>query len=80
MVVIWDIIKKTAMFGWEEIIYLVIYNIVALTVLAGGPALVIMGITISPLLMMLGSILLFLTPPVLFGLFWLTYQISLGKI
>ena len=79
MVVIWDIIKKTAMFGWEEIIYLVIYNIVALTVLAGGPALVIMGITISPLLMMLGSILLFLTPPVLFGLFWLTYQISLGN-
>jgi len=46
MVVIWDIIKKTAMFGWEEIIYLVIYNIVVLTVLAGGPALVIMGITI----------------------------------
>jgi len=29
--------------------------------------------------MMLGSILLFLTPPVLFGLFWLTYQISLGN-
>lgn len=79
MVVIWDIIKKTAFYGWEEIIYLVIYNIVALIALAAGPSLVIMGLSTSPVLMLLGSVLMFAIPPVLFGLFWLTYQISLGN-
>ncbi len=80
MVVIWDIIKKTALFGWEEIIYLVAYNIVTLVALLVGPTLLMTGINIgSALLMLAGSVAMFAIPPALFGLFWLTYQISLGN-
>ncbi len=80
MVVIWDIIKKTALFGWEEIIYLVAYNIVTLTALLAGPTLLMFGVNGgSALLMLAGSVLMFVIPPTLFGLFWLTYQISLGN-
>ena len=80
MVVIWDIIKKTALFGWEEIIYLVTYNIVTLATLLAGPTLVTYGVSGgSALLMLAGWALVFAIPPALFGLFWLTYQISLGN-
>ncbi len=80
MVVIWDILKKTALFGWEEIIHLVLANIITLAALLAGPTLVITGINRgSALLMLAGSVVMFAIPPALFGLFWLTYQISLGN-
>ncbi len=78
MVVIWDILKKTILFGWEEIIYLALANIIALAALLAGPTLVVTGINRgSALLMLAGSVVMFAIPPALFGLFWLTYQISL---
>jgi len=79
MTIIWDVLKKTMLFGWEEIIYLVIFNIVTLTALVLGPALVFIGVNKSVALMALGSMAMFAAPPALFGLFWLTYQISLGN-
>lgn len=80
MVVIWDILKKTMVFGWEEIIYLVPANIVTLTALLAGPSLMLMGINRGAVwLMLAGSVAIFAIPPALFGLFWLTYQTSLGN-
>ncbi len=78
MILIWDILKKTVLFGWEEIIYLVVYNVLTLVALMAGPSLVVTGVNMSSAgLMLLGSALMFAIPPALFGLFWLTYQISL---
>lgn len=80
MILIWEILKKTLQYGWEEIIYLVIYNIVTLAALLAGPTLLVTGVNSqSALLVVAGIVLLALIPPALFGLFWLTYQISLGN-
>jgi len=68
------IFVKTVKFLWEESIYLVVYNVLTLIAVLGGPALLLSGI---PIVMLIGGIFLFAAPPALFGIFWLTYQISL---
>lgn len=70
------ILKKTVKFLWDESIYLVIYNVLTLIAVLGGPFLLLLGFPIS---MLAGAVLLFAAPPALFGMFWLTYQISLGN-
>ncbi len=70
------IFVKTIKFLWEESIYLVIYNVLTLIAVLGGPMLLLSGV---PIMMGLGGIVLLAAPPALFGMFWLTYQISLDN-
>ncbi len=79
MSLIWLVIKKTLLFLWDESFFLVIFNVLTVIVVAGGPILLLTGLTGSIESLLLGVPLLLAMPLAIFGLFWLTYQISEGK-
>ncbi len=79
MSLIWPIIKKTLLYLWDESFYLVIFNVLTVIIVAGGPILLMTGLTGSIGALLLAAPLLLAMPLAIFGLFWLTYQISEGK-
>ncbi|HEY84729.1 MAG TPA: hypothetical protein G4N96_06420 [Chloroflexi bacterium] len=79
MSLIWPIVKKTLLFLWDESFLLVIFNVLTVIIVAGGPVLLMTGLTGSIESLLLGAPLLLAMPLAIFGLFWLTYQISEGK-
>jgi len=81
---LWPIIKDTAIYFWEELFYLVIFNL--LTVISLAPGVYILWtspqmepapppVVYVPISILLCSAL----PYTLFSLFWTVYEISEGK-
>lgn len=80
MSLLWKIIKRTSMGIWEELFYLVVFNLAVV-----GPAWVGMNLIGNGwasgviLFLSLGALCLLAIPPALFGLFQATDQISKGN-
>ena len=84
MRLIWPIVKDAGVYFWEELFYLVIYNLIAFFALAPAGIFWISTTTVdpplSPLVAVPVSLLLAsLLPYLLFALFWTVYDISDGK-
>ncbi|MEM7031118.1 MAG: hypothetical protein AAF629_16250 [Chloroflexota bacterium] len=84
MKLIWPIIKDTGIYFWEELFYLVIYNLI--TFFAIAPSVIFWFSSassdppLSPLVAVPTSLLLAsISPYLLFALFWTVYDISEGK-
>lgn len=80
MSLLWKIIKRTAMGIWEEIFYLVVFNLAVVAPALMGINLISYGWTSGiTLFLPLGVLCLLAVPPALFGLFQATDQISKGN-
>lgn len=80
MSLLWKIIKRTSMGIWEEIFYLVVFNLAVVAPALVGINLISYGWTSGIILFLpLGVLCLLAVPPALFGLFQATDQISRGN-
>ena len=84
MKLIWPILKDTAIYFWEELFYLVIYNLLAFFALLPAALFWFTSMDLdpapSPLIVVPVSLLLAsVAPYLLFALFWTVYDISEGK-
>lgn len=84
MKLIWPIIKDAGVYFWEELFYLVIYNLIAFFALAPAGIFWISTTTVDPPLSLLVAVpvsllLASILPYLLFALFRTVYDISDGK-
>jgi uncharacterized membrane protein YesL len=77
---IWDIVKNAAADVWDEMLYLMIFNIIWVVITIPGLWLIVQGTTLAFLpFILLGVILLLPCSFVLFGLIFTVYDIGEAK-
>ncbi len=84
MRLIWPIIKDTAVYFWEELFYLVLFNLFTVLSIAPGAYILLSSPRLEtppPLLVYvpISVILWSAVPYTFFGFFWTVYEISEGK-
>ena len=84
MKLLWPIIKETAIYFWEELFYLVIFNLIAVISLLPGLMVILNSLAadppIDPIAFIPMTVLMWsLLPFTLFGLSWTGYQITEGN-
>lgn len=84
MKLIWPIIKDTGVYFWEELFYLVIYNLLTVLTIAPGVYMLWTSPNIDPpppptIYIPMAILLMSLAPYMLFSLFSIVYEISEGK-
>ena len=84
MRLIWPIIKETAVYFWEELFYLVIYNLLTVITIAPGVFIFFTSSNMDPpvpptVYIPLSIILMSAVPYMLFSFFYIVYEISEGK-